>query len=102
MLSVFDKICPSFITYYLRICSVYLSKKLGKKQKSYDGITELEEEEFSITALPHDQIKSHEEIHNSPSASLHTFAYPITGRKEEKVEEEQIMQEKRGEFKINL
>lgn len=83
MLSVLAKICPNFITYYIRICSVYISKKLGKKQKSYDGINELEEEEFSITALPNDQIKSHEEIQNSPVASLHTFAYPITGQKEE-------------------
>lgn len=28
---------------------VYLNKKLGKKHKSYDGMNEFEEEEFSIS-----------------------------------------------------
>lgn len=100
MLSVLDKICPNFLIYYLRMCSVYIAKKFGHKQKSYDGINELEEEEFSISALPHDQMRSHEEIHSSPAASLHTFAYPISRKKEEQVEEQ--LDEKLGEFRINL
>lgn len=77
MLAHLDKICPSFITYYLRLCSVYLFKRFARKQKSYDGIDELEEEEFSITSLPHDTIRSPETPSNQHISTQDPFDHSL-------------------------
>lgn len=41
-MNILEIICPTFLMHYIRVLSVYVSKKMKKKRKSYDGLNEFE------------------------------------------------------------